>query len=117
VTNCLSNPVKYHEIKPAMQSTQNALLLQCLICKHHYSIEDVRALRYFPSTGICSKCYEAMQALPHQQSCFGKRNVVRDGKVVKFGFDQSTKECSSECVDRGICKLFVKLRRTRRGEN
>ena len=89
-----------------MQSARKSVL-PCVLCDKKFSVEDVRSGLFFASTMVCRECYERGQAAPYQEWCFGKENQVRDGKVVLYGFDAETEECSQFCPDRTICPQFL----------
>jgi hypothetical protein len=83
-------------------------VLVCVLCSRRYSLEDVERFDFFPTTGICVKCYQAGKRVPYLDWCFGKTNIVgKNGKVVKFGYDAEAKACSQYCPDKKICALFV----------
>lgn len=68
-------------------------ILKCKLCPMIYSEADVRVGKFFPSTGICRRCYRKMQRVG--TTCFGKK------------FDSTAQECQFECPDRAICRVFV----------
>lgn len=69
----------------------------CQLCRAKFSMADVDELKYFPSTGVCAKCYK--EAQEDKTVCFGK----------KKRYQPDSKACSEICVDRKICALYVKL--------
>lgn len=71
-------------------------LFKCQLCPLIYSVKDVEAGKFFPSTGICRRCYKKMQR--SSVTCFGKQ------------YTQEAQECRHECPDREICRVMV-LRR------
>ena len=77
--------------------------LECLLCTLRYSDRDVLDGLYWIDTMVCSKCYTRMQRMPYEESCFGKPCVMRDGKVVQYGYNRNAVECDSLCPDRRQC--------------
>lgn len=68
-------------------------LLDCLLCRKSFSIQDVRDEEYF-ETGICRKCYEAKEKDP--TTCFAKM------------FDPMHPACKEFCPDKRICgEVFI----------
>lgn len=82
-------------------------VIPCILCGGKFSEEDVKKGAYFVSTMVCKVCYEAMQNQPHSISCFGKL-TVKQGRHTAYGYDSEAPECSGECPDRFICRVFVK---------
>jgi hypothetical protein len=78
-----------------MGSIETKELLWCSLCSKKFSLSDIDTGRYFPETGICISCYSRMAK--EVSGCFGK--------VEKY--DRETKECSTFCPDRKICKDFI----------
>lgn len=68
-------------------------ILECTLCMERYSVQDVKEGRYYPSTGVCDKCYVKASKGNKKVWCFGE-------------FDKLASECRTECQDRRICKAF-----------
>lgn len=90
------------------QEPKTAKVLRCVLCPATYSVEDVEKGLYFPSTGICYACYKRGQHAPYYEWCFGKPDVTSGVGIARYGYNENVPECSSECPDRHICKVFVK---------
>lgn len=75
---------------------EDRAVLKCKLCPMIYSARDVEKGKFFPSTGICRRCYKKMQR--GSATCFGKR------------YTADAQECQFECPDREICRVFC-LRR------
>lgn len=71
----------------------NERILECVLCRERYSVQDVKAGKYYPSTGICLACYEKALQGNKKIWCFGE-------------FEPSVSECRAECPDRRPCKRF-----------
>lgn len=69
--------------------------LQCTLCEEKFSEQDIKKLVFFPSTMICSKCYD--EAEKDKDVCFAKQ------------YSRHSLVCKKICPDRKICKLFVRL--------
>jgi hypothetical protein len=69
----------------------------CILCPSRFTVDDIKAGQYFPSTGICLPCYKSMAANP--VLCFGD----------KIKYDTRTIACQ-QCPDERICKTFIKRR-------
>jgi hypothetical protein len=81
--------------------------LECILCEHQFSLDDVRLLNFFPSTGVCFDCYQKGQSASFATWCFGKTSVTGpNGNLLQYGYDPEAKVCSEECPDRRICPLF-----------
>jgi hypothetical protein len=72
-------------------------LFQCTICQSKFSREDVKQLKYFPSTSVCEECYK--EAQEDRDVCFGKKKQ----------FDRHNLACKKFCADRKVCKLFIRI--------
>ena len=75
-------------------------LFQCTLCEERFTYQDVKALKFFPSTCICNSCYK--EAQKDKEVCFAK------------AFDRHNLACTKICPDRKICKLFIRLKRYER---
>lgn len=73
--------------------------LQCTLCHEKFDWQQVRQLAFYPSTGICNKCYQ--EAKDDEDVCFGKKDQ----------FDKHNLACKRICEDRKICKLFIRMER------
>lgn len=69
----------------------------CVGCGKKYSMADVKNADYFPSTGMCSGCYEKRCAVREERDCFGKPPA----------YDPKSNECGFECPDRSVCRVYV----------
>lgn len=70
-------------------------MFACLLCSTRYELEDVKAGRYFVSTGVCLSCYQKMAKT--DSTCFGDREL----------YDSEALPCKKECPDRVVCQIFV----------
>jgi hypothetical protein len=77
-------------------------VFQCLLCEKKFTEQDFKSLKFFPSTNICSACYE--DAEKDKTVCFAKKDQ----------FDRHSLACSKVCIDRKICKLYIRLQRANR---
>lgn len=84
-------------------------LFECTMCAAKYTLADVKAGKYFPSTGICLKCYEQGKHSSFAVWCFGKTDVVKKKKVIRFGYNAQSQACKDECPDRHICRVFAAM--------
>jgi hypothetical protein len=86
-----------------------AKLARCVRCRQRYSLADTLAGDYRIETMICSPCYQEMQRLPREQSCFGKPGYVRNPYNPQriYGYRPRAIECRELCPDRIVCKLVV----------
>ena len=66
---------------------------ECILCGERFSIRDVKKLRFFPGTGICSDCYKQGQKEDARAWCFGKKEVKKGSKIVRPGFNLKSPEC------------------------
>ena len=87
--------------------SQKSPLFECTMCAERYTLADVKNGRYFPSTGICENCYLQGKHSKFAVWCFGKTNVVKNKKVVRYGYDAKAAACTKECPDRHICRAFA----------
>lgn len=91
-----------------MSDASSVEVLECILCEKHFSIEDVKQLKFFPSTGVCFDCYLKGQNASYATWCFGKPNLYSlNDRVLEFGYDEDKKVCQSECPDRRLCPLFM----------
>jgi hypothetical protein len=67
-------------------------LFSCVLCSQGYSLADIKAGRYYPSTGVCLTCY---QRLYRSDSCFG--SSLHDPKAI----------ACQNCPDKIVCSVFV----------
>jgi len=52
-----------------------------------------------------------MSESPFSRTCFGKLNVVDNGKIKHYGYDPLVSlDCSFHCPHRRVCKLFAHKR-------
>jgi hypothetical protein len=72
-------------------------VFQCVLCEEKFSEQDFKDLKFFPSTCICSSCYD--EAKKDRTVCFGKIDQ----------YDKHSLVCSKICQDRKICKLYVRV--------
>ena len=79
--------------------------VECLQCKRRFSFDALALLDV--QTLICGYCYAAMQAQPHELSCFGKPTVEFASGKKLLGYNENAKECQHYCPDRCICALIV----------
>lgn len=81
-------------------------VLECVSCGDRYSSEHVELEKYYPSTGICRKCYQKGLKISDEIWCFGGYNAIE------------YRECRIECPDRKVCKEFskIKIEENRDGE-
>ena len=91
-----------------------AKVLECTLCSTGFSLVDVEAGRFFPSTGVCRSCYVVGQKTSRKVWCFGKRDLKRNGKVVLKAFNSEAIECTTHCPDREICQMFILSKDKRR---
>lgn len=69
----------------------------CGQCEKRFCLDDADKLRFFPSTGICRKCY--LDAMGDGSVCFAKKEY----------FDSTAVVCKRVCPDRHVCRLFIRL--------
>jgi hypothetical protein len=67
-------------------------MFSCVQCQGVYFLEDIKAGRYFPSTGMCLLCYQKMAE--SDDTCFGGM------------YDRKAPVCRI-CPDRVVCSVFV----------
>lgn len=72
-------------------------VFQCTLCEEKFPEAAIKKLLFFPSTMICSKCYN--EAEKDKDVCFGKKAEYNKHSLV----------CSKVCPDRRICKLYLRL--------
>jgi len=72
-------------------------LFQCTECEERFTEENIKELKFFPSTMICSKCYH--EAEKDKTVCFSKVEEYNKRSIV----------CNKICPDRRICRLYIKL--------
>jgi len=68
----------------------------CSQCTNKFTLDDVKAGNYFPSTGVCAGCYG--KTAKNKSRCFGKKKK----------YDPSSIACGIECQDEKICKAFIR---------
>lgn len=84
-------------------------VLRCALCSKRFGEEDVKSLSFFPSTSACFNCYRGLSKKPYSHTCFGKPNVEKSGKIIRFGYDPNASEdCRIHCPHKDICRLFYK---------
>lgn len=71
--------------------------LQCTLCESKFDEQAIKELKFFPSTMICSNCYD--EAKKDSDVCFGKKKQYSSKLLV----------CNKICPDRKICKLYVRF--------
>lgn len=90
-----------------LDETRTVPLLECRFCKEKYSEDDVRRLLYFPDTQVCANCYKQGQEQKYQEWCFGKPDLKAGQKILAYGYDETSPDCSQACPDRRYCPLFL----------
>jgi hypothetical protein len=72
-------------------------ILQCTLCEEKFEEKAIKDLKFFPSTMICSNCYD--EAEKDKSVCFGKKKQ----------YDKKSIVCSKICSDRRVCKLYIRM--------
>lgn len=67
----------------------------CVLCPEIFTLEDIKAGEYFPSTGVCFSCYKSLAK--NSLLCFGDR----------LKYDLRVLACQ-QCPDQSICKAFIR---------
>lgn len=90
---------------------KSVAVLRCALCERRFSEEDVKTMTFFPGPSGCFYCYETLSKRPYSHTCFGKPNVLKDEKIVHFGYDPAASDdCRIHCPHKRVCKLFYKKR-------
>ena len=97
-------------IEPKEAPPDPAKVLECLLCKERYSLEDIKQGNYHISTFVCSACYRRRQNMPYEKSCFGKPSIILNGKYIHYGYSEEQPECKSLCLDRAVCRRVARGR-------
>lgn len=92
-----------------MPTKRNATVLECLLCRQMYSLDDVRRGLYFVSTMVCSACYSEMKEASTKVSCFGKKQTKHS-----VGYSTKNTECLLLCPDRVLCPQFITIKEKRK---
>jgi len=80
----------------AANDVEGVAILMCILCGRRFSVVDVRARRYFPSTHTCYICYTEGAGSNPERWCFGKPTK----------YDPEAAACQRECPDRLICQGY-----------
>jgi hypothetical protein len=88
----------------------DAKVLECLECRELFSLNDARAGRYSATSLTCSACLRGLHQIGPDNSCFGRRKVVKNGRTAAEGYSEADVECRLHCRDRAACRKYIEER-------